>query len=305
MQQRFTRFILFLLLVFAFKANAQTAIPVPAKVTRQYNDFLKELHLEHTIRAQTLQYRRQFTQTGNDGPIKLSHVYVLQCQPDSGYETPFKFALDWAKAEHSFGGPQLYHMLFSQLADANGIPADSVAITLKFSELFSFLIYYDNGIKISKITVGIRDDDEAEPGDLNDTSVGGMFLNVPASGNITDQLYNRLAPVLKSYKHRKAINVINRYGNATPKGMLALKVSNISAEVTSNPHEDITINFFVSPAAEVGHFNVYYLFNVFYASGLAEPAAKEYKNAIPDYVDEVRSYGLTLKKNIYTALYQK
>lgn len=305
MQHRFFRQILFFLAIITLHANAQPAISNSAALTRQYNHFLKELHLTKVIQADTFQYQQNLVQQQGDEVIQLNHVYQLVCKPNIAFATPFQFAAAWNKAENSFGGDQIYRMLFSQLADNNSIAPDSLAISLRFTDLFSFLIYYDHGIKIKKVIIGGRDSDVTDPGNLDDNCNGGMFLNLFAKGDLSQKLHTRLLPAFKVYKHRKAIVVTRGYSGAATPGMLALKIINVSAEVTRNPHERIFLNVFFSPSGEPGHFNVYYLFYVFYASGLAEPNAKEYRNAMPDYTDEVRDYGLKLKQLIRNALYKK
>lgn len=267
----------------------------------QYNDWLKSVHLNGLIKATNFSFEKQVSQTGSLGDQSFSNVHVLTLAPDSSFHSRSVFAGEWSKfLKDGPSDDNIYQVLFTKLVDYYKTEPDQLLIKFRFNEsddVFSFLIYFDKGIKVNKSLIGVRGPTSGlEPGDLDDNAVGGILTNIPANENLNLKIVKGLTAFFKKHKHKNPVVVDQKNWGS---GNIRFKVSNIQGEVTGNLHEIITINVFIQPS-EKDRVDVSFLFTVLCASGIfSSPDDIDlYKDALISKRTNVAAYGIRLKQQL-------
>lgn len=229
-------------------------------------------------------------------------ILVLEPQPDFAY--PTEIAPIWKQLLKDFKPEEgLYYLLFSKLMDYSGSDPDSLAIYFKSADpaLFSFSVYKGSKIEHELISINVRDPSGGvDPGDLNQTSVGGILHNFKMKPNLELMIRSGLEKFLKSSRSGGQVRPQKRDLGGGAYQVYAL---NLKGEVTPGLNERIYINFQIIPAGS-DRVNVAYFFSVLCAPGVfrAPVSSNEYKDALSDYKDRVDAYGSKLKEYLLAIL---
>lgn len=277
-----------------------------ADLVKQYNEWLAEIKLNKLIRAKTCLEMKELSQTGSMGTTTFKNVTVLTLVPDSSNTALLTFAKAWGLPKKEISDDKIYELLFTKFADYYGAASDQLVIRFSFndSQMFSFLIYFDKGIKVNKAIIEIRGNpDEVEPGDLDDNTVGGVLNNVEERPDLEERIAAGLSRFFKTHKHKSPVVVERKdWGSHN----IRFKSFPINGEVTGSLHEIIIVNVITQPLRK-GYVDVSFFFTVLCAGGIfsAPSDIDEYRDALSSHKKQVAAYGIRLKQNLRTIVNAK
>lgn len=274
-------------------------------IVNKYNIFLKQVKLNHLLKAVDFKFEPELTQKGLLGTITLHGVHVLTLVPGQDDISASKFVEEWNRVV-KIRKMNSYDLLFTRLTDYTLLPPENLVIRIKGSEseLYAYLIYFDKAVCINRPIMGGRDLPAGnDPGDLDDYAVGGIFTNELVVPDINARIVKGLTAFFKSHKHDQPV-VVESKGWAA--GNMHFKVTHLKGEVTRNLNEIIFLNIITQPAA-AGRINLCYFFSVQYSGGIfaSSDDMEDYKDALATYRKEVGAYGLRLKQQLRLILKSK
>lgn len=268
----------------------------------KYNIFLKQVKLNRFLKAVDFKFEAQVMHKGTLGLVQRNNVNVLTLVPGPEFGSSSKFVEEWNRLVKS-SAVNAYDLLFTRLTDYTGLAPETLVIRLKNgeSDLYAYLIYFERLVRINKPVMGGRDlPVAADPGDLDDHAVGGIFTNEAAAPDINARIVKGLTAFFKTHKHDAPV-VVESKGWAS--GNMHFKVTHLKGEVTRNLNEIVFLNVITQPAA-AGRINLCYFFSVQYSGGIftASDDMDDYKDALSSYKKEVGAYGLRLKQQLRSIL---
>ena len=278
-------------------------------VLSQYNHYLTAVKLNKLIKATGFAYENNIKH-GFLNQVSLTGVYVLTIEPDSAYSDPITFASTWGSVLATFDKEtDAYGQLFFKLADYTQLPPDSLVILIKTSspDVFSYLVYFDKGIKISELVSkargGPKTTVDITADDLNNDMYEYVFQKVAYTNKIKEDLIKGICDFLKSNENGEIDQTIQIKPVYRAPDILFFEARNLHGRVTKKDFEDITINLNISrwpvddkkgaKSSTADTASIQYTLNVFYsAKKFSGPAnAENALNAVTSFKYEMGKYG--------------
>jgi hypothetical protein len=279
-------------------------------VLTQYNNYLAAVHLKQLIKAANFSYNKEISYKGSLGAVNLTGVHVLTIEPDSAFNDPLQFALSWNNALEILNGKaSAYYQLFFKLTDYAHLPPDSLVILIKTRKpnIISYLVYFDNGIKVNEPVIEIRGDPEKK---INitpiDPSFDDYFEKQPFTPGLAKKLIDSTSTFLKRTNKHKVDQKIHVEVENHNDHFIIFTATNIKGWLTNNYYEVIVIRLSIAPAQDqkLADFNWY--FSVGYASGYSAPSNfKNYEDAAKSYYIEMDSFRRALRTLIHNTIWSK
>ncbi len=283
-----------------------------SKVLANMNGYLKAVHLDKLVRAVAFSAPKEVKHSGSTGLITLGSRQVLLLEPDSALLNPIKFAAAWQKyTEEWKGKADIPMLLFLKLADYSDLPAESVAcqISTAAPEIFSLLVYFDNGLRLSGPVATVKGDPGfrliLDPGDLDNGLIGCTFQRVAYQPALRTRLIARLTSFLKTDVKgvfRKDVQVKQRNWGT---GIINFTASNIRGRVTPGYNEVIVVHLVIVPSSDQKSADIALSFEVLFSGSPPPPGLDQYESAIKQYKSRVSVYGGSLRSLVKSAVYGK